>query len=184
MIDDSEQDRLRRAHALDRKTLAAIYDEFYDPLYRYVFRQTGDVESSQDIVAEVFRCFLQALQRGTGPQRHLKAWLYRAAHNAVVDHYRYRRIRQHLPLDEQRLAATEDPVQDVEEHMVADHVRQALSRLTREQQQVLTLKFLAGFSNAEIAAVIDKPIGAVKSLQHRGLATLRRHLGPVREKTL
>jgi RNA polymerase sigma-70 factor (ECF subfamily) len=182
MADDRDQDRLRKARAFDRSTLVAIYDEYHEPLYRYVYRQIDDMETSSDLVSEVFRRLLQALRQGGGPERDLKAWLYRTAHNAVVDHYRRRHIRQELPLEEQLTADGDDPALMAEEHLAAERVRRAMHQLTAEQQQVITLKFLAGLSNQEVAAVMGKPVGAVKSLQHRALAALRRQLIPAEEK--
>jgi RNA polymerase sigma-70 factor (ECF subfamily) len=182
MADDREQDRVGKATALDHSALVAIYDEYHEALYRYVYRQVQDVETARDLVAEVFRRLLQAVQYKRGPERSPKAWLYRTAHNIVVDHYRSRQIRQHLPLDERMIADGEDPAKLAEDHLTAETVRSALNHLTPEQRQVIALKFLAGFDNQEVAAVVDKPIGAVKSLQHRGLAALRRQLRPAKEK--
>lgn len=182
MEHDRDQNRLRKARAFDRSALVAIYDDYYQPLYRYAYRQVPDVDIARDLVAEVFRRFLQALQRRAGPDRNLKAWLYRAVHNAVVDHYRAQQIRQQLPLDEQIVADGDDPAMVAEKNLTAETVRYALSHLTPDQQQVIALKFLAGFSNQEVAAVMDKPVGAVKSLQHRALAALRRQLIPAEVK--
>lgn len=182
MAEGSEQARFRRANAFDRDAIAAIYDDYYESIYRYTYRQVSDVEIARDLTAEVFRRFLQAIHRGKGPDRHGKAWLFRTAHNAVVDHYRGTKYRQHLPLDEGLIAMNDDPASTVENHLAAERVRHALLNLTPEQHQVIALKFLAELSNQEVAIVIDKPIGAVKSLQHRALASLRRQLDLSKEK--
>lgn len=182
MAIDVEQDRLERARAFDRKALAAIYDEYYPKIYRYVYRQVSEVEPARDITSELFRRFLQALQNGCGPDSHLQAWLYRTAHNLVIDHYRSRQHRQHPPLNDGMAAVEDDPEREAEISLAAEQVREALMNLTPEQQQVITLKFLAGFSNQEVATVVHRPVSAVKALQHRGLAALRRQLLPTKEK--
>lgn len=178
----SEQTRLRKARAFDRKALAVIYDEYHPPIYRYIYRQVGNVDTARDLTSEVFRRFLQALQNGNGPDQKLSAWLYRAAHNIVVDHYRRQQHRRHLPLDEQLVNTHDDPVSLAEHHISMERVQAALQQLTPDQRQVIILKFLEGLSNQETADVLNKPVGAIKSLQHRALAALQRQLAPAREK--
>jgi RNA polymerase sigma-70 factor (ECF subfamily) len=163
---------------LDRNRLAAIYDEYYQPIYVYVYRRVGDVESARDLAAEVFHRLVGAAQKGNGPDRYPKAWLYRTAHNLVVDHYRRQTHRQHLPLNEELTSSGDDPGAAAERQISADRVRMALRKLTPDQQQVIILKFLQGLSNQEVAAVLDKKVGAVKALQHRALAALKRQMTP------
>lgn len=166
---------------IDATKLAQIYDEFHPAIYRYIYRQVSDVESARDLSAEVFHKLLQDAAKEKPPIQNMKAWLYRTAHNIVVDHYRRSSYRQHLPLNEQMLAGDANPVTTAETHIAAAAVRQAMSSLTPDQQQVISLKFLAGLSNEEVAAVMHKPVGAVKSLQHRALAALQRTLLPEKE---
>jgi RNA polymerase sigma-70 factor (ECF subfamily) len=181
-MSDHERTRLRRAYAFDRNALAAVYDDYHLPIYRYIYRQVGDVETARDLAGEVFQRFLQAVQNHKGPDQNLKSWLYRTAHNLVIDYYRRRQHRQHLPLDEEVACSDDDPVRLAEHHLSAEAVRAALQHLTPDQQQVIVLKFLEGLSNQETAAVLNKPVGAVKSLQHRALAALQRHLAPVEKE--
>ena len=181
-MNDYEYERLQRARALDRGALAAIYDEYHQPMYRYIYRQGSDVETARDLTADLFRRFLQAIRQGYGPERELRAWLYRTAHNIVIDYYRRQRHRQHLPLEEGLVNAGDDPVRVAEDQILAAEVHSALGQLTVDQRQVITLKFLAGLSNEETATMLDKPVGAVKSLQHRALAALQRQLVRAKEK--
>jgi RNA polymerase sigma-70 factor (ECF subfamily) len=176
--------RLAQAKAYDRRTLADIYDEYQPLIYRYISRQVEDMETARDLTADVFNRFLSALESGQGPDKSLKSWLYRSAHNIVVDHYRRREFRDHLPISEHLPASGVDPAQEAEQRMAAAHVREALETLTPDQRQVITLKFLAGLSNAEVAEIVDKPVSAIKSLQHRGLASLQRQLIPTKENVL
>ncbi len=161
---------------LDHQRLAEIYDTYHLPIYRSIYRQVGDVETARDLAADVFQRLLQAVQKGGGPTRDIKAWLYRAANNIVIDHYRRRRFRDHDPLDQEPAAQTVDPAQTAENNILAAAARSALNSLTSDQRQVITLKFLDGLSNQETAAILGKSPGAVKSLQHRALAALQRQL--------
>lgn len=184
MTDDPEVIQLRQAQQGDSQALAAIYDRYHEAMYAYVYRRVGDVETARDLTGELFQHFLEALNKGGGPDEHLRAWLYRSAHNLVVDYYRRQQHRQHLPLDEAILAGSDNPAAAAEVALEVSRVRRALHHLTEEQQQVLALKFLQGLSNEEVAVVMDKPVGAVKALQHRGLKALQRHLAPAVKKVL
>jgi len=190
VVSNHERTHWRLAHtldsekALDGERLAAIYDEYYQPIYRYVYRQVGEVETARDLTSEVFHRLLRAAQNGDSPNRNSKAWLYRTAHNIVVDHYRRQQHRRHLPLEDELISAEDDPAATAERHLSAAQVRSALQHLTPDQRQVIILKFLEGLSNQEVAVVLDKPVGAVKSLQHRGLAALQRQLASDKETIL
>ena len=182
MANDHEQVRLQQARAFNQNTLAAIYDDYYQPIYRYIYRQVSDVETARDLTAEVFHRFLKALKKNKGPDQNLQAWLYRTATNCVVDHYRRQQHRQHLSLNEDLVDTCDNPETMAENHISAETVRAALHHLTPDQQQVIILKFLEGLSNQETADILDKPVGAVKSLQHRALAALQRRLQAMQEK--
>jgi RNA polymerase sigma-70 factor (ECF subfamily) len=170
-----------RQRDIDREGLAAIYEEYYQPIYCYVYRQVSDVETARDLSAEVFHRLLRTAQKGNGPDRHPKGWLYRTAHNLVVDHYRRQQHRQHLPLEEELAQGSDNPADTVERRSEAAQVRAALQELTPDQQQVIALKFLQDMSNQEVAEVLDKTVGSVKSLQHRALAALQRQLAAQKE---
>ena len=166
---------LRKARKYDQDTLAEIYDQYSPGLYRYAYRQLGDSELAEECVAETFYRFLKALNVGGGPKEHLQAYLYRVAHNWITD--RYRRQPPPLPLEEGIHTDPELDIQEqVETKLQKDQVRAALARLTPDQRQVIVLKYLEGWNNAEVAKMLDKPLGSIKSLQHRALNTLRRIL--------
>jgi RNA polymerase sigma-70 factor (ECF subfamily) len=171
---DQEQRLLQEARQLKSQALARIYDEYSPGIYRYAMRLLGDNHLAEDCVAETFTRFLQALRDRRGPRDHLQAYLYRVAHNWIADHY-----RREKPWDELKdtLACESENI----EHSVARRLRraqmrQAIAQLTPDQQQVIALKFLEGWDNQEIAQTIGKPVGAIKSLQHRALASLQKQL--------
>lgn len=179
---DGDVLRLKKANALDRNTLGGIYDEYHPLLYSYIYRRVGDVEVARDLTADVFRRFLQAMANGNGPNEQLRAWLYRVAHNIVIDHYRRRRNWPESPLEERLPSNDDDPDTTAEQRIRCDTVRSAMEQLTADQQEVVALKFLEGLTNAEVADITQRSIGAVKSLQHRALAALRRQLVPSLEE--
>ena len=168
-----EQELLAQAKQFDTHALAEIYDQYSPSLYRYAMRLLGDANASEDCVAETFSRFLQALQSGKGPRDYLQAYLFRMAHNIIVDHYR----RSH-PVDE--LSDNLHDSMNIEEVVSANlngqRVRAALLQLTKAQQQVIVLKFLEGWSNEEVARALRRPVGAIKSMQHRALARLEKIL--------
>jgi RNA polymerase sigma-70 factor (ECF subfamily) len=171
-----EHELLRQASALDERALGTVFDQYYPVLYRYIYHHVRHVQSAEDLAADVFQRFLESIQKGKGPNRHLKAWLYRVAHNLVIDDSRRAVHRNHSQLDEEQLA-DEDEVSEQVQHLIQrQQAYSALDQLTEKQRQVITLKFIEGLTNREVARVLGMTVGTVKSLQHRGLASMQRHL--------
>ena len=171
-----EQDLLQRARRLEGPALAAMFDAFYEPLYRYIYRHIGHRTTAEDLTAEVFQRFLEGIRDGRGPTSHLKAWLYRVAHNLIVDELRRRKHREHKDLDESLRSADPAVSAQVQRALNQQQVRLALQQLTSKQQAVLTLKFLQELENEEIARTLNMTVGTVRALQQRGLQALRRQL--------
>ncbi len=179
----TESEWLSGARRLDERTLAEIYDALSPALFRYAIRLLGDRQSSEDVVAETFHRLLLALRSGAGPQQHLRAYLYRIAHNLAMDRRRREaRWGAQVEVEGLRLAAEDDPARTAEDQIVSQKARAALWSLTADQRQVVVLKYFEGLTNEEIAAALGKPAGAVKSLQHRALEALRRMLETSTEK--
>jgi RNA polymerase sigma-70 factor (ECF subfamily) len=172
----TEQRLLNEAKRFNKAALAEIYDRYQAELYRYAYRQLGDQYLAEDCLSETFSRFLKALRSGKGPQKHLRAYLFRIAHNWITDQYR-RTPPPELELEDDLLASqAAGPEESTIFKLQQETIRSALRLLTDEQRQVITLKYLEGWKNQEIAVTMDKPVGAVKALQHRGLASLRRIL--------
>lgn len=181
MVLVSEQEQLNRARQFDRATLGEIYDQHSPALYRYCYRLLGNADHAEECVAEVFSRFLHTLRQGNGPRDNLRAYLYRMAHNWITDQWR-RKPPPHVELDPGLPDHNQaDPSDTVEQQMQANQIRQALAQLTTDQQQVVMLKYVEDWENEQVAVALGKPIGAVKSIQHRALASLRRLLSVERE---
>ncbi|HWQ83925.1 MAG TPA: sigma-70 family RNA polymerase sigma factor [Anaerolineales bacterium] len=176
MGEPSELELLNGARAYDLPTLGDIYDRYSPGIYRYALRLTGDDCLAEDCLADTFMRFLKALQIGQGPRDHLQAYLYRIAHNWITDYYR-RQPPPQLNLDETLAGDGADyPEWQAEKHLEQIQVRLAFRSLTPDQRQVIVLRFLDGWENAEVAAALQKPVGAIKALQHRALIMLRKQL--------
>jgi RNA polymerase sigma-70 factor (ECF subfamily) len=179
---ETEAAFLERVRRFDQDALADVYDRYSPAIYRYAARLLGNGDQAEECVSETFSRFLMALRNGHGPQEHLQAYLYRIAHNWITDTYR-RQPPPALPLDPELNAGSEhDPQHAVAERLDQQKVRSALQLLTPEQRQIITLRFLEDLPIEDVAQAVAKPVGAVKSLQHRALAALRRLLIPVEEK--
>ncbi len=173
MLSDTELLELARQY--DQQALAQIYDTYSPGLYRYSMRRLSDQDVAEDCVSETFSRFLQALKSRRGPESFLQAFLYRIAHNWIVDHYR-RAPQQPQELTEEHPDDNSDPEKDAGHHIQAERLRLAIKGLTPDQQLVISLKYLEGWENEDIARSLKKPVGAVKSLQHRALARLEQLL--------
>ena len=163
------------ARQFDPAALAEIYDRYSPGIYRYALRLLGDPDQAEECTAETFSRFLAGLHAGRGPEDHLQAYLYRMAHNWITDQYRR---EPPLLLTEELPGTDTDPGLLAAEKIERDQVRAALARLTPEQRQVVVLKFLEGWQNEDVAKAVGRPVGAVKSLQHRAIDTLKRMLLP------
>ena len=170
-----QPDLLALAHQFDQAALAQIYDTCSPGIYRFALRFLGDPQQAEDCTAETFSRFLQSLKRGAGPREHLQAYLYQIARNWITDFYR-RSDRVEEPLEETLPDAAEGPASLAAGLIAWDRVQAAMAQLTPEQRQVVMMKYLHGWSNEEISTRLDKPVGAIKSLQHRALAALQRML--------
>jgi len=179
----SEAELLFRARQSEEQALGEIYDTYCSRLYGYAYRLSGDEHLARDLAADTFYRFLLALRAGSGPRDHLAAYLYRTTYHLFIDHYR-RHPRADLSLEESLIAGISNMDETVDAGENQAQARLALMQLTPEQRQVIILKYFEGLSNEEVAVAIEKPVGAVKSLQARALASLRRILNKDNEGIL
>ena len=161
---------------LEKQDLVKIYEQYSPGLYRYAVRLIGDQVTAEDCVAETFSRLLHALRNGGGPTENIQAYLYRMAHNWIVDYYRRRDERAGSLEIEEQADPLSNPAHLITLQQDREQIRMALLRLTHEQQQVIYLRFLEDLSHEEVAMAIGKSIEATRALQHRALATLRRML--------
>ena len=161
---------------LSKQALTEIYEQHSPGVYRYAYRLLGDQDMAEDCVSETFSRFLRLIRQDNTPIENVRAYLYRMAHNWVMDHYR----KQPLPLlsldDDLRADTTTNPSAKVAQKMLRERVRAALLRLSAEQQQVIQLRFLEEWSHEEVAVALGKTSEATRALQYRAMEALRRML--------
>jgi RNA polymerase sigma-70 factor, ECF subfamily len=174
---DNESRLIQLAIAGDVAAIAALYEQYVDAIYRYVVYRVNDPHVAEDITAEVFLRALESLEQYAERGVPFAAWLYRISHARVIDHWRATNRHPSVPLDalsEQEMRSDDlELAIDVLQHRA---LREALAAITSDQQEVLVLKFMQGLSNEEISQIVNKTVGAVKALQHRGLDALARIL--------
>jgi len=173
---DDDGALLERASQCDSQALGELYDRYSGRIYTYILCHVGNQELAEDLTANVFVKMLDAVRTSNAWQTSFSGWLYRIAHNAMIDHFRKRDHAPTLPLDEQLVSAEDNPVAAVDQLLRSELIGEALLQLTEEQQLVIACKFFQGLTNVQIAEIMGKTEGAIKSLQYRALGALRRVL--------
>jgi RNA polymerase sigma-70 factor (ECF subfamily) len=166
---------LQRVGQCDATALTQVYDDYYERIYRYIFGYLGRVTAAEDVAASVFFRLLRAVRNGNSPRSNLSAWLYRVAHNLIMDVFR-RAQPEELELSEWLEGSESDPAHMVEWRSELARVSMALHQLTEWQQQVIVHRFFQGMDIPEVASTMGKSAGAVDALQRRGLRALRKAL--------
>ena len=177
-IDDEAIERLvAEAQAGDTWAFGMIFDQFHDPIYRYIASRVHRPSDAEDLTQHVFVKALEALPRYESRGIPFGGWLFRLARNAVIDHVRTR--HEHAELDSiigwTHGDAGPDEIAVVRQEL--DAVGTALAGLTDEQREAISLRFFAGLSAREAAEAMGKQEGTVRGLQFRAIAALRRQLG-------
>jgi RNA polymerase sigma-70 factor (ECF subfamily) len=172
----SEEELLVRAKSYDRVAIGELYDRYADKIYGYLYKRVGNAQIAEDLTGDVFVKVLEAIEQQRSWKISFRAWLYRIAHNTVVDYYRSRKSDIQEEIDERTESPVENPSAVVAEAWSHRELRVAMRELTDSQQQVLILRFSEGMKSREVAEVLGKSVGAVEALQHRALASLKRLL--------
>ena len=169
----NEAELAERASSHDQTAFAELYNAYVDKIYKYIYYKVGNAPDAEDLCEQVFLKAWEAIGRYKWCGHPFSSWLYKLAHNLVVDYYRTR--RDVMPLNE--LVSTPDEPADPENavHVAieAAELQTAIRQLTPEQQQVVALRFIEGYKNAEIAQMMSRKEGAIRALQYRALRSLQ-----------
>jgi RNA polymerase sigma-70 factor (ECF subfamily) len=175
---DAERALAARAVQGDRAAYSALYERYLDKIYKYIYFKVGDASDAEDLTSHTFLKAWDAIGDYEWRNYPFGAWLFRIAHNLIVDYHRAR--REAVRLDDasphlERQAARQEvrPDKVLAQALAEGRIRQAIERLTEEQQQVLVLRFFEGLSTGEVADLMGKRRGAVRGLQFRALSALR-----------
>jgi len=176
---DDNEELVEKAQAGSVDAFGILYERHAPAIYRYLFAHLPDRMDAEDLTGEVFLKTWQSLsgyrQRGTP----FLAFLFRVAHNTLIDHYRRARQRDQqsmADLEEVLKDANPGPAELISAHLEHQELLQVMSHLHEDYQTVLVLRFLSDFSPEEIAQVMQRSSGSIRVLQHRALAALRKQL--------
>ncbi len=169
---------IRRAQQGDQVALTQLYEANFDRIYRYIAIKIGDRTEAEDMTQQVFLHALKSISSYKEKGLPFSSWLYRIAHNQIVDYFRKKSKHIMVPLDESLpIPAVEgDPKYLVEKKMTVEEIVLATKKLTTAQQEVISLRFASELSITEVAGVMGKSEGAVKALQHSAIVALRKAL--------
>ena len=170
---------VRDATSGDVEAFGQLYDVYLDKIFRYVYYHVPDKMAAEDISQEVFVKAWKAIKSCRGREDTFLAWLYRIAHNLMVDHHR--RQRSCRSLEAQCRSKMTNPTETTGLDSGELELMQALRYLPEEHKNVIILKFIEGFSNQEIGRMLNKSQGAIRITQMRALSRLRKHLAKTRE---
>src|SRR5919199_490602 len=168
---------VERAQQGDRAALEELYLLHFDRIYSYLHMSVGNRHDAEDLTTQTFLKMLESIKRFRWQSAPFSAWLFRIAHNLAMDHFRASRRWQPEeevpePPGSEQASAEEDALESIGRQSMLE----LIEGLSAEQQQVLTLKFVFNFPNADVATILGKTEGAVKSLQHRALVSLQKQI--------
>ena len=174
---DNVRRLVERAQQGDRAALEELYLIHFDRIYSYLHMSVGNKHDAEDLTTQTFLKMLESIKRFRWQSAPFSAWLFRIAHNLAMDHFRARR-RWQPEAEVPEPPGSEEPSAELEamQTIGRQSMMELIDKLSPEQQQVLTLKFVFNFANAEAATILGKTEGAIKSLQHRALVSLQKQI--------
>lgn len=171
-----EEQIVQRAVNGDREAFTALYDRHFDKIYRYIYVKVRSQAEAEDLTQDVFIKAYEAIKSYKWRDLPFTAWLFKIAHNRVIDHVRKTAKEKKTSLDEAGAIASGDPVYMTEQNFEIYQLKDALTKLPDAQREVATLRFIAELSIAEVAVTLGKSEGTVKALQFNAIASLRKLL--------
>jgi RNA polymerase sigma-70 factor (ECF subfamily) len=180
---ESENHLVECAIAGDAEAFGELYSIHLDAIFRYIYYRVGEVEEAEDLTEQVFLNVWKALPGYRRRGVPFTSWLYRIAHNAVVDYHRRRKPREQaatptnpgsavIEIRDDQMSTLSLVIQSEE----AETLARAIAKLPDDQQQVIILRFIEGLNHIEIARIMERSEGACRMLQHRALAALNQYL--------
>jgi RNA polymerase sigma-70 factor, ECF subfamily len=169
------EELVRRLRANDAQAFDELYARYSPRIFGYlVQRLNGNAEEAEDLTADVLTRVFEKIDAFQPQGAPLSAWVFRIAHNRLIDSVRRRPKLSPVTLDDAPEIASGPVFSDIDQGVALDQIKAGLERLTAEQRQVIVLRFLEGMSLVETAEIVGRNVDAVKKLQARGLASLRR----------
>lgn len=173
MIQDLDEPRLvTRAIQGDSDAFGDLYERHLRPIYRYIFFRVGSQQDAEDLTEQVFLKAWENLAGYRITEAPFRAWLYRIAHNMVIDHHRVKKDLITLGPIESMASSLPGPEKLLLSREQGEQLARVIARLPSDQQQVLVLRFIEGLDAKQVASIINKSAGAVRVIQHRALKEL------------
>ncbi len=173
---DAIEDLVRRAQEGDTESFAGLYEHFYDKIFRYLVFKTGSSVDAEDVTEEVFLRMLESISSFSWRGFPFSSWLFRIAHNLVVDYYRKKGRQKTVPMEDASGvigASSYDLDSGLDLKLSMQGVYAAMQGLSKLQREVINLRFAGGLSLKETAESMGKKENAIKALQHAGIKKLR-----------
>jgi RNA polymerase sigma-70 factor (ECF subfamily) len=179
----SDKNAVELALKGDQEAFGTLYERYVDRIYNYIYYRTGNQHDAEDLTARVFFRAMRHIENYNDRGLPISAWLYRIAHNLVANWHRDNSRRKEVPLDEILLVRPdgEHPEAALLQTEEQDGLLEVIRGLPEDRQQLLILKFVQHLSNAEIGQIMGRTEGAIKSLYHRTLISLREEFDELRE---
>jgi RNA polymerase sigma-70 factor (ECF subfamily) len=165
----------------DSQAFGLLYERYVERVYNYIYYRTGSVYDAEDLTERVFMRALRHIHNYSDRGLPFSAWLYRIAHNLVANWYRDNSRRKEVPLEDSLAMhpRSEHPEQELLRVEERERLMAVLRGIPEDRQQLILLKFVEHLSNAEIATIMGRTEGAIKSLYHRTLLSLRDELDAI-----
>ncbi len=175
LSEKDEKEILREASLGNEDAFGLLYENYVTRIFNYIYYRTGNVHDAEDLTARVFQRAMKHIPNYQDRGVPFSAWSYRIAHNLVANWHRDRSRKKELAITEKMVlpAKHEHPETTLMRTEKQDALLQIIRTLPSNRQQLLILKFVEGYSNAEIGKIMGRSEGAVKSLYHRTLLALR-----------
>jgi RNA polymerase sigma-70 factor (ECF subfamily) len=161
-------------NALDKKEqLAGLYENYYDKIARYIYVRIGNRNEAEDMAGEVFLKALKSLSNYQEKGIPMQAWLFKIAHNIVVDYLRKNAKNKTISVEDVEIYDKTDQIAEIERHTEIERVKKAMELLTAGQREVIRLRFFGELSSREVANLLKKSDGAVREMQRAALLKMR-----------
>ena len=154
--------------------LASLYEEYYDKIARYIYVRLGNQAVAEDLAGESFLKALESLDSYRERGIPMQAWLFKIAHNQMVDYLRKASKQKTVPLDKMELPDRVNIEETVERQSELERLSKALEQLTPAQREVIGLRFFAGLTSTEVGEILGKNSGSVREMQSAAVKSLRK----------
>lgn len=173
-----DEELIKDAAGGDNDAFGILYERYVRKIYNYIYYRTGNVNEAEDLTARVFHRSYNHISNYDQRGVPFSAWLYRIAHNLVANWYRDRSRKKEVVLEDHIPSKFhfDFPENALETNQENEKLLSAIRKLPSERQQLIILKFVEGLSNAEIGVIMRRSEGAIKSLYHRTLESVRKEV--------